>query len=82
MSEHRCERCSKLYRRNSNAQKYCKLCAYIVHLEGMRRIRNKKRQKEEGFLGPHPIKNKDGSININAERRAILKELTRLGLRK
>lgn len=77
-----CERCSIKIVKTSNSQKYCKSCAYIVKLETGRVFQQKRRIKEEGTLGPHPIKNKNGIINFKAEHKAILKELKRLGLRK
>lgn len=36
---------------------------------------------EEGF-DSHPIRKADGTVDVEAERKAILKEMKRLGLRK
>jgi len=52
-----------------------------VQLERKRCFAARKRQKETGTLGPHPIRDKNGTVNVNAERKAILKEMIRLGLR-
>ena len=38
-------------------------------------------KKADDSLDSHPIKRKDGSLDVKAEHRAILKELKRLGLR-
>jgi len=66
----------------NNKQKYCKNCAYIVQLERKKKFINDKRKKEKGTFGPNPIKGKNGAINFDAEQKAILKEMRRLGLRK
>lgn len=78
-----CARCKKEIKHpKNNKQKYCKDCAYIVDLERSKLAAKKKRQITTGTLGPNPIKNKNGSINIKAEHHAILKEMKKLGLRK
>lgn len=76
-----CARCKQKISVNSNSQKYCKDCAYIVQLEKKRKYIAAKRKKEEGLFGPRPIRKKDGTINFNAEKKAIQKEMERLGLR-
>lgn len=76
-----CARCKEKIQSVSNKQKYCRDCAYVIHLEKSKLAVNKKRQREEGAFGPKPIKKKDGSINIKAEQKAILREIKRLGLR-
>lgn len=77
-----CAKCKEKIQLTNNKQKYCKDCAYIVHLEKAKSLANQKRQRKEGTFGPNPIKKKNGSINIKAEQNAIQKELKRLGLRR
>jgi len=40
------------------------------------------RKEAEGFLEAHPVRNPDGSINVEAELAAIKREKKRLGLIK
>jgi hypothetical protein len=76
-----CKRCRCNFKPNSNAQKFCSDCAYIVNLDKARKSAQKKRQKTNGTFGADPIK-KNGKINFEAEHRAIKRELIRIGLRK
>lgn len=76
-----CKRCRCGFEPNSNAQKYCSDCAYIVNLNKAKKSVNKKRQKTIGTFGATPIM-KNGQINFKAEHKAIIKEMQRLGLRK
>jgi len=41
-----------------------------------------KKKKEQEIFDSHPIRKDDGTIDIEAEQKAILKEMKRLGLRK
>jgi len=81
MNEIICAHCKQKTPKNSNSQKYCPSCAYNKKLETKKSYQNKKRQKEDGTFGAHPIRNKAGKINFKAEHKAILKEMVRLGLR-
>lgn len=77
-----CVRCKEdLQPPVSNKQKYCKDCAFVVHLEQMRHAAKKKRQLTTGTFGSNPIKRKDGTINYRAEHKAIQREMVKLGLR-
>lgn len=82
MDEIICCRCKCKAPKTGKNQKYCQSCSYIVHLEQMKKRQSRKRQKEDGAFGAHPIKNKRGHINFKAEHMAIKKEMIRLGLRK
>jgi len=77
-----CDRCKEKFKPTNNKQKYCADCAYIIDLEKSKQAAQRKRQSEVGTFGSKPIKKKDGTINVKAEKHAILREMKRLGLRK
>ena len=74
-----CAICHCECERNSNAQKYCSDCAYLVHLDQMRLydyLKRQRRRKERLFLGTNNFdqhRNRDFGVEINLVKKQIYK---------
>lgn len=74
-----CERCRCDFEPNSNAQKYCKDCAYMITY--WKRAKYRKLKREERIFECKAIRNKDGSIDFDREGKEVRHLLKYYGLR-